>query len=247
MTNEELVAEYQNGNDKAFQVLYETNKGIIGQSIKRWFHLITNNIFTAVELENECLFAFWLAVRDYKSDCDCAFSTYAFSRISWYISKQQRKKKSPIITVSLDEPIPHSDGLTIGDSLIDESAEEEFQKFSTEKNNEFIRKRIIETMDFVLDDREKQVLLMHYGVNEEQCSFTGISEVLKITASRVQQIEQTAIRKLRDSPLKELFIEEFGSIESETKRKRKEWKERQEKENAVMVSYNDALSILNQL
>lgn len=247
MTNEELVAEYQNGNDSAFQTLYESNKGIIGRSLKKWFPLISERILTDSELENECLFAFWLAARDFKTECNCTFSTYAFNRIDWYVSRQHSSKKNGIITVSLDEPIPHADGLTIGDSIIDESAEEEFQKIISKKANESIRKQILEIMDSVLDEREKQILLMHYGVCEAQCSFIGISQVLKISLARVQQLEKIAMRKLKDSPLKELFIREFGNIETEDKRKHQEWQERQERETAITASYNDALLILNQL
>lgn len=215
MTNEELVAEYQNGNEKAFEELLNANKGIIGTMIKKWWNKVENGVLTSNELENECIYAFFIAVTEYSPNRNCAFASYAFSRINWYL---MRNLNTPILKdsngqtvsiVSISDVIPNTDNITYADIIPDEAAEQEMQNVLDNLSRKSLKGRLIYFIDSVCTEREKEVLLQHYGIGCKQSSQQVIATSLGISYARVQQIETKAIIKLRNSPLKDSIFSEY--------------------------------------
>lgn len=53
----------------------------------------------------------------------------------------------------------------------------------------------------ILDDREKKIMMMHFGFGHDISSFEEIAEEIGISTARVGQIEVRALRKIRSSRL----------------------------------------------
>lgn len=76
--NEELVSEYQKGDEKAFEELLTTNYAIIVSMIKRWF--VKDGAFSYDEIESDCVYGFFLAANEYSPDKGCSFLNLCFSK-----------------------------------------------------------------------------------------------------------------------------------------------------------------------
>ncbi len=253
MTNEELVAEYQNGNEKAFEELLNTNKGIIGTMIKKWWNKVENGVLTRDELEAECIYAFFIAVTEYSLDRECTFSSYAFNRINWLLIRNTHRpipkdlNRQPVSIVSISDVVPGTDDLTYADTIPDKDAEQELQDVLENLSKKSLKNRLIYFIDSVCTEREKEVLLQHYGIGCKQSSQQTIASSLGISDARVQQIETKAISKLRNSPLKDTIFSEYQFGISQQKAKCIENYTKQNCNNISEQSYEDALKALGEL
>lgn len=253
MTNEELVVEYQNGNEKAFEELLNANKGIIGTMIKKWWNKVENGVVTRDELEAECIYAFFIAVAEYSLDRDCTFASYAFNRINWLLIRNLNKPTpkgsngQTVSIVSISDVVPGTDGLTYADAIPDKDAEQELQDVLENLSRKSLKYRLIYFIDSVCTEREKEVLLQHYGIGCKQSSQQVIATYLGISDARVQQIETKAISKLRNSPLKYAIFSEyqFGINQPKTEHIKKLTKPNHN--NISEKSYEDALKALGEL
>ena len=249
MTNEELVAEYQNGNDKAFDVLLENNCGIIHFMMNKFFLRLTDANITTDEMTNEGIFAFWLAVKDYKESKECSFGTYACNRISWHygrlIMKHANSHKNQdgdfVQIVSLDDVIPGTDDLTLADTIADEDTEFDFEKMLDELSNKSLKEKINTFMNIVLTEQEKTVITFRFGLECKALNQGQIAERLNVSSQRVAQIEKTAIKKMRNSSLKDMFSDDY------LQQKTEEPIEHHNAETESDISFEDALLYLNQL
>jgi RNA polymerase primary sigma factor len=62
-----------------------------------------------------------------------------------------------------------------------------------------LRQEAERTLETVLNEREKMVLEMRYGLGDREVfALEKIGEKLNLTRERVRQIEAQALRKLRD-------------------------------------------------
>lgn len=215
MTNEELVAEYQNGNEKVFDELLASNNGIIHSVINKWFFALQKNGIAEDEMKNEGIYAFWLAIKEYDDTKGCSFSTHAYNRISWHfgrmVDKYCRKSQNgnTIQIVSLDEVIPGTDDFTISDTLADESAEEDFEKLVDELSNKSLHEDLIDLLNEVLSPQEKDIVLKRYGVGCKPISQFELSRNYGVSNSRISEIERNSIRKLKKSPLTKYLSKKY--------------------------------------
>jgi RNA polymerase primary sigma factor len=92
---------------------------------------------------------------------------------------------------SLDEPV--SGGATVGDTLADPLAEDEYEQVL----DRIEQRESVRDLTGALDDRERRVLAGHYGLNQPQQTLSQIGAALGLTAERVRQIEAGALAKLR--------------------------------------------------
>lgn len=216
MTNEELVAEYQKGNEAAFNELLEQNIGIIHYMVNQWFQNVKNGKVTEKDLENECTFGFWLAVKSYKSDNDVPFGAYAFKRIKWHLCRTLITKSPKTATgedvhvVSFDDTVPGTDNLTVGDTIEDEEAEQLLENLFNGSDQQSLHDDLMQLLDALVSNTEKQILLMHYGIGCKPCSQADIGEQLEISGSRVGQMETSAMKKIQSSPVTAYFADKYN-------------------------------------
>jgi len=102
------------------------------------------------------------------------------------------------------------ESLTLEDTLSDESkGNPDILILNQSSKEEF--KKIFDT----LPQRDKEILLMHYGIETEDTNtLANIAKKFKISRERVRQIEQRAVRKVRQKAI------ELGLIDAETKENR---------------------------
>ena len=94
-------------------------------------------------------------------------------------------------TVSLDKPIGEGN-ITLNDSIKDT------ENPNPEENNEAIElEEYVNEIIEVLDEREKDIIKMRFGIECEEKTLGEIGEILGITRERVRQIENKAIMKMR--------------------------------------------------
>lgn len=96
--------------------------------------------------------------------------------------------------VSLDTRINDEDDATIGDFIPDSGTCIESEVMNSELHRELIR-----AMDTVLTPKEKDVLMMRFGLEEggEYRTLEYCGERFGVTRERIRQIEAKAIRKMR--------------------------------------------------
>lgn len=219
MTNEELVAEYQKGNKKAFEELLESNMGIIGTFLKKWWFKVESGSLTPDDLKQECQLAFFLSALEYRFDRECSFSSYAFNRIGWWLNKNLNKpvpvnsSGEEIKIVSITDPIPGTDGATYEDFIPDPDAEQQLQLVLDRLATKSLKERLLYFLDAVCSEREKDIITKRYGIGCKQVNLSEIADQLNISISRVQQIEEKALVKLRLSPIKDSLFEEFKPVQ----------------------------------
>ena len=151
------------------------------------------------------------------------------------------KKVNKIKTVilwsgSLDSPIWDDGKNSIWDLIEDEN---------TLKPDEHLEKKMLrENLDKIfdmLDDRERKIVKMRYGIDGRRYTLDEIGKEFNITRERVRQIEAKVLQKLKDHHWLRniLWIDDeierrrfLGTLESENREKRKlERKKRKQKEN----------------
>lgn len=94
---------------------------------------------------------------------------------------------------SLDEALSDEDErLTLGSTLADEDDDTEGRALASASND-----ALLETLQDVLSPRERRVLDLRYGFTGREHTLDEIGKKLKVTRERIRQIEERALRKLR--------------------------------------------------
>ena len=97
LTNEELVGLFQSeGNEVAFEELYENNQGLIFEVIKKFKGVkVINN----EDVTSDCNLAFSRAAQTFDTSKNCKFSTYCYSvmvkEVLKSINSATRVKRNP--------------------------------------------------------------------------------------------------------------------------------------------------------
>ena len=95
---------------------------------------------------------------------------------------------------SLDTTLTDDDETTVGDLVADESVED----FNTSIFQEEVTKTIQEVL-LTLDPREQEVITMRYGLKGTKArTLEEIGNHFSLTKERIRQIEEKALRKLRN-------------------------------------------------
>lgn len=224
MTNEELVAEYQKGNEVAFNELLEQNKGIIHHIMGRWFQKVKDGTITTEYLEAECIYAFWLAAKDFKVNSDVLFSTCAFNRVKWHLGRtlinrvQKTATGEEVFIVSFDDVVPGTEKQTYEDLIPDEESEQMMQNLFSRYDQQSLHDDLMQLLDELLSDKEKQIILMYYGVGCKQLSQADIGKQFNVTGSYIGQVISSAIRKLQSSPITAYFAKKYERKSTKVKK-----------------------------
>ena len=94
---------------------------------------------------------------------------------------------------SLDSTLTDDDETTVGDLVADEVEDFSAEIFKEERSN------IIQEVLLTLDEREQEVITMRYGLkNTKPRTLEEIGSYFNLTKERIRQIEDKALRKLRN-------------------------------------------------
>jgi RNA polymerase primary sigma factor len=93
---------------------------------------------------------------------------------------------------STQEPAGAEFDSTVGDAIVDPSAERAYQQVLDD-----LEVRHVRDLTDQLDDRERTVIRAHYGLGTQAQTLTEIGAVLGLTAERARQIEVAALSRLR--------------------------------------------------
>lgn len=110
------------------------------------------------------------------------------------IEKVQTVMDMAQATTSLDTPVDDDGETCIGDLVADASIENPITNLIREANSQ-----IIDTVFSTLSDREAQILRMRFGINVPKPMTLGeVGEHFGLSRERIRQLENKAIRKLRN-------------------------------------------------
>jgi len=100
---------------------------------------------------------------------------------------------APGDTVSLDRPVGEEGDAELGDFVVDGGAIDPFVMVSEVARREELTKALAS-----LDDRERTVIVLRYGLDAEKPrTLSDVGAILAITRERVRQLETRALGKLR--------------------------------------------------
>ncbi|MBF0254525.1 MAG: sigma-70 family RNA polymerase sigma factor [Candidatus Omnitrophica bacterium] len=95
---------------------------------------------------------------------------------------------------SLDAPIGEEGDATVLDLMEDEAT----SHMAQDRINLFFQKEAIATLLGKMKDREKQILIMRFGLDQKEIrTLDEVAQKFKITRERVRQIEEAALRRLK--------------------------------------------------
>ncbi len=197
MSNEELVLLYQQGNKQVLDSLISKNRGRVFKIANKFFVGKTNSI-DIEDLVQEGYIGLMKAAEKYNPGMDyhASFITYAtywiYERIHKFITRKNTNDETSLnIMVSED-----GEKDTERQDLI-ESIDYGFENIEEKIYLEKLREELEIVMDENTTLQERQILKLHYGWDLKECTFTYIASIFDITYSRVQQIENGALRKIR--------------------------------------------------
>lgn len=108
--------------------------------------------------------------------------------------------------ISLQGPPTDEGGRQLIDRLCDEEGEPPEKKVA----DSILKDALFSAMD-TLSKRERRILTLHYGLNEQTpCTLEQIAAHYHLTGERIRQIEQAALKKLRDPSRRQLIDAGLG-------------------------------------
>ena len=177
---------------QAKQILIERNLRLVAHIVKKYQN---------VEEEMQDLISIGTiglikAVNTYDESKGRRLATYAARCIDNELLMLLRARKKISKEVSLYEPLGvDKEGNAI--SLLDVTGTEQFDVVERMSMCENLS-RLHEYMDQILHDREKEILIMRYGLyGRKEMTQREIGDMLGISRSYVSRIEKKALRKLR--------------------------------------------------
>lgn len=187
----EYLAQFANGNLEARNKLVEHNLRLVAHIIKKYY---------GVQSEQDDLVSIGTiglikAINTFKPDKNIRLSSYASRCIENEILMHFRNSKKSSQDISLNETIDtDKDGnpLTLLDIMsVDDNVLDNLDlKLNSKKLGQFIGEE--------LDEREKKIIVMRYGLNgKEPMTQKDVAKLLEISRSYVSRIETKALKKLR--------------------------------------------------
>ena len=190
-----LTILIQQGDEQARQTLIEHNLRLVTHIAKTYYHPKVE----LLDLIQEGNLGLIEAVDRFKPAMGHRFSTFAV----WWIRKRiLRYLGRSEDLVRLDTPIKGEEGeaLCLGDTIMDEetilggpACEGQDTQLEQEESRQQMRQRIT-----LLSEREKEVLMMLYGVTEERAlTPQEVAERLGVSIRRFYHIRDRALKKLK--------------------------------------------------
>lgn len=192
-----LQEEDEKKKNEAKQILIERNLRLVAHIAKK---------YQGTEVEMEDLISIGTvglikAIMSYNKDKKSKLGTYAARCIENEILMHFRARKKCSREVSIYEPIGiDKEGNEI--NLLDIIETEHIDTVEQLQIREDL-KILQESIDSVLEEREKEILLMRFGLRgEKELTQREIGEKLNISRSYISRIEKKALQKLKTALLK---------------------------------------------
>ncbi len=189
LADEELVAMYHSGDNMAAEYLVEKYKNLVRMKARSYFLIGADND----DLLQEGMIGLYKAIRDYNSDRDAIFMTFASLCISRQIrtavTSYNRMKNTPLNTyISLDTPITDEQGddARLSDVIASVSERNPEQLFIDKEQSE----RMVAQIFHSLSRMECQVLELYI----EGLSYSEIAAYLDKTPKAIDN----AIQRIRN-------------------------------------------------
>ena len=189
---ERLREKDENIRNEAKQILIERNLRLVAHIAKK---------YQGTEVEMEDLISIGTvglikAIMSYNKDKNSKLGTYAARCIENEILMYFRARKKCSREVSIYEPIgTDKEGNEI--NLLDIIETEQTDTVEQMQAQQDI-KDLLSYIDVVLDEREKEILLMRFGLRgQKELTQREIGEKLDISRSYISRIEKRALEKLR--------------------------------------------------
>lgn len=191
------LERFFNGDQEARNVLIERNLRLVAHIAKKY----ENNKDLQEDLISIGTIGLIKAVDSYKQNHKTKLATYASRCIENEILMHLRANKKTNLDVSLNETIGiDKDGseIVLGDTIA--IKQDEFIDIIDKKDT--LNK--LTTYFNILDSREKETLIMHYGLNNtKKYSQKEIAKKLNISRSYVSRLEKRALIKLLKKHMEE--------------------------------------------
>lgn len=200
MSNEELVALIQSGERDRLPELWAQVERFVWKQAKRWATAL-QGLGGVVEddLHQVGYIAMLQAVDNYQGDREKTFIGWfayhlktAFTEA--YGLRTIRQQRDPLQrALRLETPLDDLEGITMGDSIPDPTAEAEITDIA-ERDREQRLHAALEKAMATLTEAEREVLWARYC---QLCTLEEIAAERGISSGQVRQIEAKALRTLR--------------------------------------------------
>lgn len=203
MSNEEMAIKiYEDGNSpkEVISSLWNNVYKLAWRMVNKFFIAYGDTYeragITPEDLFQECFFAMLRAVQDYgKSKRNYKFNTF----FTWHIKSTLgrcfgRKSEALRYCKSIDEPVPGTDDLTVGDTVEDKAAAE-----TAERVDELLAMRgLFGDIKQALEDEPQlfEIIDRHYRKNE---NLINIAKEKGCSTENIRAKKAKALRKLRSA------------------------------------------------
>ncbi len=188
---EALIVKLREGDENARNTLIERNLRLVAFVAKKYYQsgkdyedLISIGTIGLIK-----------AINKFDESKGIRFATYAVRCIHNEILMCLRSEKKLVNEVSMNEPIGfdyEGNEINLMDILCDED-----ESVFKEVNLKLDTKRLYEGVESVLDDREREIIILRYGLyGKKALAQRTIAKALGISRSYVSRIEKKAIEKL---------------------------------------------------
>lgn len=218
MSNEELVQLYQNGDKKALEKLIQANTGIVNKIANKY-----NGINRELEFDDlfqSGVLGFIKAVEKYNCNHEkkAKFITYAIFLIDRYIygcvngwsSKDVGNNEFYKNCTSLNTPIGEDEAGEIIDFI--EGVDYSFENIEEKIFLSDLRDELEKVMQEYNTLEQREILKYRYGWNTAPMTLNDIADIFNSTVSKVRNIENVALRKLRNSSWAMQNVKEFAEL-----------------------------------
>lgn len=212
MSNETLAERAQAGDTASRDTLWEQVcrwvNVLVGREYRRKEARAAQAGVTRGDLEQEGYFAFLDAVKAYDPAGGYQFLSYLTLHVRSQVNqalalRTRREQLDPIHTaVDLDKPLPDADGLTLGDSIADETAQDALEAVK----DRWYRDSLHEAVESELDRLQTTQAAILRDRYYDGLTFKEVAKREQMPLSRVRAEESAAFRKLRQGKLRH-FVE----------------------------------------
>lgn len=191
-SEEELKAleDFMNGDEQARKKLIVHNLRLVVYIAKR-YEVSHSEMEDLISIGSIGLIK---AVNTYKTDKNIKLVTYASRCIENEILMYLRKKSKSRKEISFDEPlnVDYDGNELLLSDIIGTQHDLVEKEFDRNENKRMLLKAIS-----VLDERDKMILKMRYGIEEVEATQKDIADKLGISQSYISRLEKRILQQLR--------------------------------------------------